>query len=59
MSPEEEKGDEQPGRTDLETSAADVADMKQSAVADLSQRQAAISGVGEPQFGSQHAAATR
>lgn len=59
MIPKEEKGNEQSGRTCLETSTADTADMKQSAVADLSQRQDAISGGQEPQFGSQHAAATR
>lgn len=54
MIPKEEKGNEQSGRACLETSMADTADMKQSAVADLSQRQDAISGGQEPQFGSQH-----
>lgn len=59
MIPEEEKGNEQSGRACLGTSTADTADMKQSAMADLSQRQDAISGVQELQFGSQHAAAMR
>lgn len=59
MIPEEKKGNEQSGRACLETSTADTADMKQSAVADLSQRQDAISGVQELQFGSLHAAAMR
>lgn len=59
MSPKDEKDYEQPGRTDLKTSTAGVADLNQSAMADLSQRWADISGMGEPQFGSQHTAAIR
>lgn len=57
MIPEEEKGNEQSGRTCLESSTTDTAAMNQSAMADLSQRQDAISGEQELQFGSQHAAA--
>lgn len=56
-SPKDKKGNEYPGRTDLETSTADAADMKQLPVADLYQNQAAISGVQELQFGSQYTAA--
>lgn len=51
--------DEQTSRTDPETSAADIADIKQSVMDDLSQGLAAISGAEEPQFGSQHATTTR